>query len=253
MLPPRDIVELVGRTRDFALANVADIAPLLPFTGRSWQPIPFFGFLNSAIVITVAMNPSGAEFASGRRWRAEMPAAELAQRLHGYFTSADPPPYGWFREKCEPPAIRRRGLTFANGGLAHVDAFAIPTGPVTPIKEPLLNLAKRMDWTMFEALKLATRARVLVVTGSLTGSYYLHRWIAERGAAYGVALDRRPEQPSGGDFAGAYTVSFANGRKVPMLFTSRGPSFWKERRHLHFHEAVQRHDAWLDTHLSGTG
>jgi hypothetical protein len=248
--PPRDLVELVGRAREFVRAHTRDIDPLLPFTGRDWQPIPFFGRLESATVITVAMNPSGAEFSPERRWRADMSAAEIAERLHGYFLNTQPPPYGWFREKCEAPTLRGRGLTFGNGGLAHVDALAIPTKPPTPIKEPLLALAKRMDWTMFEALKLATNARVFVVTGSLTGSYDLHRWIAERGASYGVALDRKPERPSGGDFAAPYVVSFSDGRKVPMLFTSRGPSFWKERKHLHFHEAVQRHDSWMTTQLS---
>lgn len=64
--------------------------------GVATHPIPFFGDLRAARVITVGVNPSAEEF-TGNRWPSgRLSSATLVQRLIGYFKS-DPHPWfeGW--------------------------------------------------------------------------------------------------------------------------------------------------------------
>jgi len=63
------------------------------------HPIPFFGDLINAEVVTIAVNPSSTEFAPWRNWgTTRLSATDLASRLIGYFKSTQPRPHAWFCE-----------------------------------------------------------------------------------------------------------------------------------------------------------
>jgi len=84
--------------------------------GVKTHPIPFFGDIKHARVLTVGINPSAGEFA--RSWPEEIKAGELKDRLQGYFESGAVPPHKWFE-------VWRRALTplevSYQDGAAHVD------------------------------------------------------------------------------------------------------------------------------------
>src|SRR2546423_4419057 len=61
------------------------------------HPIPFFGNLESARVLTIGLNPSSTEFEPRRMWLEEQLKAEvLVERLVSYFRSTKPGPHPWF-------------------------------------------------------------------------------------------------------------------------------------------------------------
>ena len=72
----QDAIELVNRTQPRFASLMRDV---------NWFPIPFFGSLASARILTFGLNPSAGEFAVGRSWPAQLSAEALAKRLVGYF------------------------------------------------------------------------------------------------------------------------------------------------------------------------
>jgi hypothetical protein len=83
-----------------AKAKLGDLLiPRVPF-----HPIPFFGNIESARVITVGLNPAITEFDKHREWESSLDEDTLAFRLVNYFRLAGiqyPPPHGWFSEMSE--------------------------------------------------------------------------------------------------------------------------------------------------------
>ncbi|MEI7516585.1 MAG: hypothetical protein WCK81_14455 [Betaproteobacteria bacterium] len=65
--------------------------------GTPLHPIPFFGNIDSAQVLTVGLNPSSTEFEAWRSWpNKEMDSDTLARRLTSYFRLVNPKPHPWF-------------------------------------------------------------------------------------------------------------------------------------------------------------
>jgi hypothetical protein len=67
-------------------------------------PIPFFGNVDHARIVTVGLNPSSGEFAAWRKWKAAYTADDLTHRLVNYFRLANvtlPPAHVWFGEILE--------------------------------------------------------------------------------------------------------------------------------------------------------
>jgi hypothetical protein len=60
------------------------------------NPIPFFGDLENAEILTLAVNPSPTEFDADRCWKPKMEAGELSFRLVNYFRLRTPPFHVWF-------------------------------------------------------------------------------------------------------------------------------------------------------------
>lgn len=87
--------------------------------GHPTQPIPFFGDLESAQIVTVAVNPSSTEFAPWRNWPPELMATNaLVGRLTSYFRCTRPRPHPWFAEIEE--ALNIMDCSFTNNA-AHLD------------------------------------------------------------------------------------------------------------------------------------
>jgi hypothetical protein len=59
-------------------------------------PIPFFGNLETARVITIGVNPSSKEFAPWRSWKSDMTNEQLTSYLFPYFQNSKPKPHPWF-------------------------------------------------------------------------------------------------------------------------------------------------------------
>ena len=82
------------------------------------HPIPFFGVIEKAKVITIGLNPSSVEFEEAGRWPGILTPCELTQRLVNYFRLPDITPHHWFAEPQRALEFLHCPYHFA---AAHVD------------------------------------------------------------------------------------------------------------------------------------
>ena len=102
--------------------------------GFPMLPIPFFGNIESARVITVGLNPAVTEFSKHRGWDSLLEANDLTFRLVNYFRLANikyPPPHGWFSDILEALYVLNCPYQIA---AAHVDLC--PWTSIAPLDVP---------------------------------------------------------------------------------------------------------------------
>jgi len=137
----KPVVELVEKElaafRELRLAHPS----LFPDNNRLY-PIPFFGDIRRAEVVTLALNPAHNEFAPSR-WpsnegHGSLTPVGLANRLLGYFHSPKNPPHRMFN-KCQ------NGLSALDcsyrQNVAHIDIHSFPTkfaDEMTQVEKDLL-------------------------------------------------------------------------------------------------------------------
>lgn len=130
----RQLVAEMQNGADEARARLGDL--LLPSVRL--HPIPFFGNLESANVITIGLNPAITEFAKNREWKSSLNAEDLTLRLVNYFRLGGikyPTPHVWFGEISEFLHIVKCSQRIA---AAHVDLC--PWTSIAPIR---LSAAQR--------------------------------------------------------------------------------------------------------------
>jgi|GEM_PF-759093 len=88
------------------------------FPNTKINPIPFFGDLENAEILTLGVNPSPTEFIENRCWKPQMEAGELSFRLVNYFRLRNPPYHGWF-EPLET-MLRHDNCSYLSNS-AHID------------------------------------------------------------------------------------------------------------------------------------
>ena len=143
---------------------------------RPVQPLPFFGDVRSAQVITVGVNPSAEEFASERGWQPEPMSAEaLTMRLLGYFDSGHSHPWfeGW---RHALRAAHIDSLPWAHIDLSPRATYSFgrftmgPSASATA-KASFLSMIKH-DLSHFEqVLNLCGEARLILLAGGVTNIY----------------------------------------------------------------------------------
>jgi hypothetical protein len=94
-----------------------DIAPHL-------YPVPFFGDIRRARILTVALNPSWTEFRPARQWLANLDAQALTTRLLHYFDLPFPECHTWFAPWEN--ALLHLGCSYKQDA-AHIDLSPYPT------------------------------------------------------------------------------------------------------------------------------
>lgn len=87
-------------------------------------PVPFFGDILRAEILTVALNPAWPEFRPERNWPSGLGARGLADRLVDYFDLWEAAPHPFF-ERCQP-ALSLLGRSYQRG-VAHIDLLSHPT------------------------------------------------------------------------------------------------------------------------------
>ena len=135
---------------------------------RPLYPLPFFGDLENAEVITIAVNPSPTEFKPERKWVCGLTPEELTHHLVTYFKR---PPHKWFLHVEEADLIPNGNSFFQNA--AHVDLSPRPTKIMRSFKtQPNL-------WEIFREMLShdAKRwlAELLTVPKKLKRVHLLHR------------------------------------------------------------------------------
>ena len=104
-------------------------------TNTPLHPVPFFGNLNTAAIVTIALNPSTTEFKPWRKWpRTPIEANELARRLSSYFKSVDSAPHPWFSDYQEALGIIGANYKI---NVAHLDLSPLPLLWRTTLKKQI--------------------------------------------------------------------------------------------------------------------
>lgn len=211
-------IGLVARTRE-------RYAPLMPPLAET-PPIPFFGRLARARVVTLGLNPSTREFADARRWPPRLDGEGLACRLAAYFESDAPPPVDWFAPWAA--ALLSIGSSYTVDA-AHIDLSPRATRSAGTFKrapEKLLFLEMlRTDaplWVM--ALESAPDLKCVLTAGSATNSHYLNEFIMRELAGAGVRLRGDWRRRPGPGQVAFHVLSLPSGRECPFFFCSTGPS-----------------------------
>jgi hypothetical protein len=102
-------------------------------------PIPFFGDIRRAKILTVSLNPSWTEFRPARQWLANLDAPALTTRLLHYFDLPFPRCHTWFAQWEK--ALLYLGCSYEQDA-AHVDLSPCPT--LRPIDIPDIHDPRRI-------------------------------------------------------------------------------------------------------------
>jgi hypothetical protein len=186
-------------------------------------PIPFFGDIENAKVITIGVNPSAKEFGINRYWPNNLSVEALSERLRNYYSLNRPPPHPWF-EQWEI-ALNHLSLSYYKSTAAHIDLSFRPTSSISKIDdyEKVCEMIKYdMEW-FFQALKYAKNVKLLLMAGTVTKKYYINKFIQNFAHLYGAELRgniiKKP---------GKANISFhkliTQKLDVPVFFCSTSPS-----------------------------
>jgi hypothetical protein len=229
-----ELVDYVARTDSNYTANYK--------AGVRTFPIPFFGDIEKAEVLTIGLNPSATEFES-RGWPAALDAKGLTERLLRYFDSGGHP---WFA--AWETALAEIGASYRRNA-AHLDISPRATISAGAVPDPNLfeqMLADDLPW-MMRFLNAAPRARLILLAGTATSRHYLNEFLAKRLSANDGVLEGSLTLPAGSGKVLRHVLR-ANGRRLPVYFCSTSPSDRRQQGLLL--ERVKRDAAELRQHLT---
>lgn len=164
---------------------------------QGW-PIPFFGDLIHARVLTVGVNPSDREFNPKRRWNEVNDLDQWQGRLTGYFENKAVPPWIWFETWAI--CLKLIDLGYAPGEAAHIDISPRPTSPMlAPVtdKAEFRRMAEHDVRWFFDLLGQLPRIQLLLVAGPIPRAdgtkQQLAAFIREQASVYGAEwMDSEP-------------------------------------------------------------
>lgn len=214
----RLIAELYGHI-DATEARFASLAR----PGVRAHPVPYFGDIAAAQVITVGVNPSAEEFVGGH-WPRERPApAALRERLDRYFERA---PHPWFG--VWGAALAHLGVSYRSGA-AHLDlspraTLGFQAFRGEPARRDLFIEMVRGDLPWFGRLlaEQCPAVRLVLFAGGVGNIYmdeFVARWLT------GPARLEFPEgRPRGGEAPVRWPSIRVGARRVPSFFCGVSPS-----------------------------
>jgi len=132
-------------------------------------PLPFFGNVFEARVLTVGVNPSGTEFDLSRKWREARTLAKWQERMLSYFRQPTIPAHEWF--ETWSICLELLGISYADGSAAHLDVSPRPTNAMinnvsTNHEEFRAMVQHDVKW-FFELLAKVPQARLLLIAGPI--------------------------------------------------------------------------------------
>lgn len=178
------------------------------------EPIPFFGDIRSAKILTVGVNPSSTEFAPGR-WAEDTPDSQWAHRLLNYFHIHDVPSHKWFLPW--EASLRLLGCSYEDRSAAHLDLSPRATVRMRNAPPDLFNAMVQTDlhW-LFESIAFCPNARVVLAAGSLTKQDQVGNYLRVQAPEHGFSVEV---------VDGISTLVSNSGRiRLPLLSFPRGPS-----------------------------
>lgn len=199
----------------------------------STHPIPFFGDIKNARVLTVGVNPSAGEFSKKRSWPDKMTPNELNNRLQNYFVSEQHRQHKWF--DTWEQALKPLEVSYQKGA-AHIDLSPRPTVSMSQAnRNTFLTMMKQDAQWFFELLSVLSEynaPRLLLLSGTVASRYYMDEFVECVAYRHGFRLEGPPTPR--GEGTGFNRLS-GGGVDTPTFFSSVSPSAGKRR-----HELTQR-------------
>jgi len=189
---------------------------------RMTHPIPFFGNLEKAEILTVGLNPAPGEFQNERWPRTSIAAEKLAERLLDYFLIGDFPPHPWFEKWSRALSQVDENFQYQTGRVAHIDLSPRATQVVSQVSSiEVFNAMIRHDLRWLPSLlELAKSARLLFVAGAVNKQKYLIEFLAKYGQEHQISVFRKDR---GKRSVGFYELHF-RAHCLPVFFSGSGPS-----------------------------
>ena len=207
----------LGATTPTVIAEFRDLFdPSLPIV-----PIPFFGKLETALVLTVGLNPSDGEI-RGRNWESTLDPVAACARLTGYFNGGAFQPHPWFERWKR--ALKEIGVSFDDGSAAHIDLCPWPTRPMSrlPDTKRFEALVRQSIPWFWQCIRLAKSCRLVLMAGAVTKQYYLNEYLAKMGDTETARIVGKVSR-GGKGFVG-YQHLRVDGKETPVFFCSVSPS-----------------------------
>ena len=162
--PSGELVELVGQIIENIQITDGQYQELYR-PGSPRYPLPFFGDLENAEIITVGVNPSSTEFGPWRSWPNGFSAAQVTGRLVDYFKITNPKPHPAFAYSEE--ALNIINCSYA-WNAAHIDLSPRATKVANPENAGLFFQMLELDVVWIpRLLALAYNCREIWFVGSL--------------------------------------------------------------------------------------
>jgi hypothetical protein len=227
-----DAVGINLQALDRELAQTQDqFQPLFSPDLLTW-PIPFFGQVSKAEVLTVGVNPSIGEF-QNKRWEGVSNYTQVVHRLLHYFDNDVFPPHPWF--DTWEFALNHIGASYygkARYLAAHLDLSPRATLPVWKVDDELFFEMVRNDLFSFaQTLTLAKEAMVVLLAGSVTSDYYINHFLSEFLPAEVRLQGSFSSRSQPGPAKVVFHRLITDERDLPVFFCSCSPSD-RENRHL---------------------
>ena len=184
-------------------------------------PIPFFGDVLSAKVITVGLNPSDGEI-RGRDWHQPISPAKIYERLLTYFNNPQFRSHPWF--DAWERGLKEIGVSYADGTAAHVDLCPWATKPMSNLPDHdrfELLVSQSVPW-FWRCMHVAANLRLVLMAGAVTKKYYLNEFLAKTRNADGNELVGKVAR-GGKAFVGYHQLRLS-GKLFPVFFCSVSPS-----------------------------
>lgn len=197
---------------------------LMPQGGIN-HPIPFFGKLENARVLTLGLNPSSKEF-HNRQWPEEISNEDLCRRLTHYFELSYTPPHKYF--EIWSSGLSRIGVSYRIEA-AHMDLSpraTISAGHFN--KEPELSLFMKMlchDAPLWiTAMEAMERLKLILAAGAASKKYYINEFIMRKLQDHGVRLEGHWSRGGGAGQTAFHKLLLPSGRRIHFFFCSTGPA-----------------------------
>lgn len=217
----------MDRLQDYLQDVIADMNATRPQYARllrpevKTHPIPFFGDIKHAKVLTVGINPSADEFI-GRGWPEVMEVGELKDRLQQYFVHRSIPPYKWF--DTWKRALAPLGVSYQDGA-AHIDLS--PRATASRIESDadrklFTEMVEQDSQWFFKLLPECNEITLLLFAGCVTNRRYINKFVERSAAKNGFQFVGRATS-SGKGRTGFYQLR-GPGIDLPAFFCSVSPS-----------------------------
>jgi hypothetical protein len=212
--------DLVRTALAIAAENRSQFLELQP-ARRSCHPLPFFGSIDRAKVITLGLNPSAHEFLPTRNW-SKGTEDWIAGQLVNYWNNVDRSPHSWFQPWST--VLSHLGIAYASSA-AHTDLSPRATNSRKAELMPLFLSMLRQDAPIWiEALSRASACRLVLAAGSATKKYYLNEFVSLAPSEHGGRLGGDWQRKRGAGQTVFQTIYLPNGREIPFFFCSTGPT-----------------------------
>jgi hypothetical protein len=184
-------------------------------------PIPFFGDIANARVLTVGLNPSDGEL-RGRGWPRPVDTPTLYDRLTRYFDNPQFSPHPWFATWIQ--ALGEIGVSYAEGTVAHIDLSPWPTRPMSSQADPdrFASLVRQGVSCFERCIQIAAEANLILIAGAVTKKHYLNEFLAKALVGSNMALIGKVVR-GGSAFVGFQQLRTVD-REIPVFFCSVSPS-----------------------------